>query len=269
MEKWEISVLSSGPGILLLTWGILSGLDVTLSPSSDAVHIVSNRYDNLEYGIPGDCDQIIHREGYALGYVEDWEQPAWVSYRLTAEEAMSHNADRGVYFAADPEIATGSATLDDYANSGYDRGHFAPAADMRWSDKAMRESFLMSNMSPQLPLFNRRIWMHVEKAVREFAKKEKSVFVVTGPIFYPNTPTNRIGRNNVAVPHAYYKVIYDETPPEKAIGFIVPNSNTNDSVMAFAVPVEEVEKVTHLRFFSESRKNRAIDKISVDTSDWK
>ena len=74
------------------------------------------------------------------------------------------------------------------------------------------------------------------------------------------------------IPNEYFSKTHSsnhQTPPEKTIGFIVPNSNTNDSVMAFAVPVEEVEKVTHLRFFSESRKNRAIDKISVDISDWK
>ena len=268
MSKLEIACICSSPAIILLTWGILTGLEFTLSPQSCSPNTVSNQYDNLDYGIPGKCDQVINREGYALGYIEDWEQPAWVTYRMTAEEASANTSNRGDYFAADPEIKTGSATLEDYANSGYDRGHLAPAADMRWSDKAMKESFLMSNMSPQLPMFNRRIWMHVEKTVREFAKKEKSIFVVTGPIFYPNTPTNRIGRNNVAVPHAYYKVIYDETPPEKSIGFIVPHSGTNDSVMAFAVPVSEVEKATFLQFFSSTKEDISYQKRTANTKDW-
>lgn len=230
--------------------------------------IISCPYDNLDYGIPGKCDQIVNREGYSLGYIDYWKQPAWVSYRLTEEEAVSRNAERGDYFMEDREIEKGSASLADYANSGYDRGHLAPAADMRWSEKAMKESFLMSNMSPQVPMFNRRIWMHVEKTVREFAKKEKSIFIVTGPIFFQNVHTNMIGCNHVAVPHAFYKVVYDETPPGKAIGFIVPNVNTNVSVMSFAVPVSEVERLTGLRLFCKDKNGKRIRKDSINLKDW-
>ena len=113
--------------------------------------------DNLAFGIPGPADTIIDREGYALGYSEYHEQPAWVIYHMTAEEATTKATSREDNFRPDPEIPTGSATLADYRGSGFDRGHLAPAADMAFSVKTMDESFYMSNMSPQRGEFNRGI----------------------------------------------------------------------------------------------------------------
>lgn len=220
------------------------GAGVYVFNKIDAPH-----YDNLDYGIPGECNQIVNRQGYALGYVEDWEQPAWVVYRLTAEEVATRAAARSNAFRADREIKTGSATPTDYLRSGYDKGHLAPANDMNWSTVAMAESFLMSNMSPQKPAFNRGIWKQIETFARHSAESEKSVFIATGPIFYQNVLTNRIGANAVAVPHAFYKVILDESPPSKMLAFIVPNEGTNATIEEFVRTTEEVENQTGLSFF--------------------
>lgn len=119
--------------------------------------IKNPQFDNLSYGIPGKADSIVEREGYALGYIEKHEQPAWVQYIMTSEEVSSRTAKRGDDFRPDPAVPTGSATPQDYTRSGYDRGHLAPAADMSFSGKTMSESFYMSNMSPQAPQFNRGI----------------------------------------------------------------------------------------------------------------
>lgn len=94
---------------------------------------VQSRYDNLSFGAPGKADTIIDRAGYALGYIEYHEQPAWVIYKLTRAEATTKAAKRGDDFRENPQIPTGSATLADYRRSGYDRGHLAPAADMAFS----------------------------------------------------------------------------------------------------------------------------------------
>lgn len=206
-------------------------------------------WDNLDLGVPGKCDQVIEREGYALGYVEAWEQPAWVAYRLTKDEVMSRKASRADAFMADPEVRTGSASPEDYSGSGYDRGHLAPAGDMHWSDKTMLESFYMSNISPQEPSFNRGIWSRLEQAVRRFAYSERSVFVVTGPIV-TDDDEKTIGRSKVRVPGFYYKVIYDETPPEKMIAFILPNEGSKKPLDGFVVTVDDVEEATGLDFFS-------------------
>jgi len=209
----------------------------------------SPQYDNLALGIPGKCDTLIDRPGYALGYIEYHEQAAFVIYKLTAREALTKEALRTNRFRSAPEIPTGSATTADYRRSGYDRGHLAPAADMAFSVQTMANSFFMSNMSPQKPAFNRGIWKRLEEQVRQIAIREKAIYVVTGSIL-PKKKTVTIGANQVTVPTHYYKVIFDLTPPRKMIGFILPNEGSDRPLEDFAVTVDVVEKATGLDFFS-------------------
>ena len=211
------------------------------------------QYDNLSFGIPGKADTIVDRPGYALGYSEYHEQAAWVIYVMTREEATTKVAKRTDKFRSDPQIPTGSATSSDYRRSGYDRGHLAPAADMAFSGQTMADSFFMSNMSPQKPAFNRGIWKDLEALVRYFAITERKIVVVTGPIL-PKEKTVTIGANKVTVPTHYYKVIFDLTPPQKMIGFILPNEGSDEPLAAFAVTVDTVEKATGLDFFSKVPK---------------
>ena len=234
-----------------------------------SVITVQTQYDHLKLGVPGKADKIIDRPGYALGYIEYHEQPAWVIYHLTKEQALTKAAKRGDDFREDPEIPTGSATLADYRRSGYDRGHLAPAADMAFSVRTMSDSFYMSNMSPQKPAFNRGIWKNLEAQVRYFAITEKDIYVVTGPVL-PKTKTVTIGGNRVTVPTHYYKAIYDRTPPEKMIGFILPNEGSNRPLRDFAVTVDAVEDATGLNFFStvpQLKQEQLESAISI--RDWR
>lgn len=230
---------------------------------------VAARSDNLAYGAP--CKkgvQVVDRVGYALGYSEKYEQPLWVSYRLTAEEALTKVARRAEDFRPDPAICTGSALIEDYRRSGYDRGHLAPAADMAWSAQAMSDCFYLSNMSPQVNAFNGGIWAKLEKWVRGVAIREQKVFVVTGPLFETNVVHKTIGPSRVVVPEYFYKVIYDETPPEKMIGFIVPNA-PNKNIYKFAVSVDEVERRTGLDFFPNLPKpEQARLESQCKVNDW-
>ena len=239
--------------------------------SQQPVLSVQSQYDNLALGVPGKADSIIDRPGYSLGYIEYHEQPAWVVYRMTYEEAVTKAAKRGDDFKEDPKVPTGSATLADYRRSGYDRGHLAPAADMAFSVRTMDDSFYMSNMSPQKPQFNRGIWKDLEAQVRQFAITEKDIYVVTGPIL-PKTKTVTIGANKVTVPAHYYKVIYDRTPPEKMIGFILPNEGSNKRLQDFAVTVDAVEDATGLNFFSlvpQPKQEQLESTVSVRVWRWK
>ena len=245
-------------------------LATTSTRQSFSYTIRNPQFDNLSYGVPGKADSIVEREGYALGYIEKHEQPAWVQYIMTSEEVSSRAAKRGDDFRPDPEIPTGSATSQDYTRSGYDRGHLAPAADMSFSGKTMSESFYMSNMSPQAPQFNRGIWSKLEKQVRHFATKEKRIVVVTGPIL-PAEKTITIGTNKVTVPQYYYKVIYDTTPPEKMIGFVLPNKGSSADLRTFVVPVDRVEELTGLDFFSavpKEKQEQMERTITVENWHW-
>ena len=227
-------------------------------------------FDNLTLGIPGPADTIVDRPGYALGYIEYHEQAAWVVYRLTAEEITTKAAARTNDFRADPDIPTGSATPDDYKRSGYDRGHLAPAADMSYSIRTMSDSFYMSNISPQRPGFNRRIWKKLESTVRKFALAEKDMYIVTGPIL-PKNKTLTIGPNEVTVPDALYKIVYDRTPPQKMIAFIIPDAESSAPLQSFVVTVDCVEETTGLDFFSElpqPLQENLESTISIDKWDW-
>ena len=227
-------------------------------------------YDNLDYGEPGRADMLIEREGYALGYNRQWKQAAWVSYRLTANEVLSNACQRTNAFAKDPDIASDFSLPQDYAASGYDRGHLAPAADMHWSDKAMAESFYMANMSPQKPRFNRGIWSTLEQWVRDTAVAETNIVVVTGPVVSSNDLANTIGKRHVVVPGFFYKVIYDETPPVKMIAFLLPNEGSPLAISNFVVTVDSVEIATGLDFFSAlpDETEDALES-SVSVVDWK
>ena len=247
---------------------------VTVPGSTTAqqpVITVQTQYDHLKLGVPGKADTIIDRPGYALGYIEYHEQPAWVVYHFTKEEAVTKAVKRSDDFREDPEIPTGSATLADYRRSGYDRGHLAPAADMAFSVRTMSDSFYMSNMSPQKPAFNRGIWKNLEAQVRDFAITEHDVYIVTGPIL-PKTKTVTIGGNKVTVPTHYYKIVYDRTPPEKMIAFILPNDGSNRPLQDFAVTVDAVEAATGLNFFSivpQPKQEQLESTISVQDWRWK
>jgi len=215
-----------------------------------AAAVFAAAFDNLDLGVPGHCDQIVERQGYAFGYSDWHKQPLWVQYRLTADEVTNAVASRTGRFAADRRVVGGSATPEDYTRSGYDRGHLAPAADFRFDGTAMRESFMMSNMSPQLPAFNRGVWKRLEEHVRTLAVQRGSLVVVTGPIFRTNTPVRVIGANRVRVPDAFYKALYAEDEPQGMVAFVLPHEGTQAALCAFATNVDAVEEMTGLDFFS-------------------
>ena len=212
-------------------------------------------------------EQIIDHFGYSLSYNEDHEQANWVIYELTDNE-VSGGVKRKNQFRSDPKVKTASASLSDYRGSGYDRGHLAPAADMKWSVTAMSESFYMSNMSPQRPSFNRGIWKRLEEQVRLWALNNKSIYVVTGGVLEDELET--IGVNEVSVPEYFYKVILDYIEPElKGVGFIIPNKRSNERLINFAVSVDSVEISSGIDFFyllPDSIEKRI--ESNVNLSEW-
>ena len=233
------------------------------SPVSSQETIVA-----LELPEDGFDGQVLSHTGYTLKYSEEDEQPYWVAYELTSDEIYG-DVERKDHFRSDPSVQTGSAALSDYSSSGYDRGHLIPAADQNWSEEAMDDSFFLSNMSPQVPAFNRGIWAKLESIVRTFAKDNKSLYVVTGPILIDG-PYDSIGKNKVSIPHYYYKVILDYTSPGiKSIGFILPNEGSSDDIVNFATSVDEVESKTGIDFFyklPDSQENTIESSFNVD--DW-
>ncbi len=205
-------------------------------------------HGHVALGIPGPEDQLLCREGYALGYSFKKKAPMWVAYMLTSE-SVKRKFKRSSSFREDEELPVEyRALLSDYKGSGYDRGHMAPSATVDSSHNAMEESFLLSNMTPQLSGFNRKGWRALEKKVRDWTNERNELYVVTGALFEGKPKT--IG-DGVYVPSHLFKVIYDWRSQE-AIGFIVPHKAFSKvDLPGFIVSVDEVESRSGLDFNPE------------------
>lgn len=194
--------------------------------------------------MPNSIGELVVHSYYTLSYNEEKEQANWVAYKLTSE-MIQGSAVRKNNFKEDPDVETGSAKLIDYKGSGYDRGHLCPAAAMKINTKAMSESFYMSNMSPQVPGFNRGKWKNLEAKVRKLTVKNDSLYVVTGPIFKDNK--GEIGPDHVCIPGYYFKVIYFPRQ-KKTLAYLMPNRKIEKNIDAFIVPLDSIERFSHIQF---------------------
>lgn len=207
--------------------------------------------EHVKYGAPSTQPVLLCRLAYVLSHNSSHKVPDWVAYRLTREQLLAGNVPRSDDFRPDVDLESGERSeLKDYKNSGFDRGHMAPAGAMKWSERAMSESFLLSNMAPQVGAgFNRGIWKSLEEKVRVWAVARGELYVVTGPI-YDSANLSTIGTNQVTVPTHFYKVIFDPVSVE-AIAFILPNkSNPSSQLPTFIVSVDAVETKAGLDFLA-------------------
>lgn len=194
------------------------------------------------------------RTGFAISYNNFYKVPNWVAWELTRKETTG-SEERKNKFLPDPDLPEPRVEHSDYTHSGYDRGHMAPAADMKWSEKAMQESFYMSNICPQNQGLNRDNWGDLENKCRIWAKKYRSVYIVCGPIYDSSNP-KRIGQHKVAVPDRFFKVvlIYNLKNPV-AMGFLFENKARHHKLEKYMVSVDSIETITGLDFFSQLPDN--------------
>jgi endonuclease G len=164
------------------------------------------------------------------------------------------------------------AKMNDYRGSGYDRGHQVPAADCKFSQQAMDDTFFLTNMCPQVGQgFNRDYWSHFEDFCRRLTHKYPSVRIVTGPLYLPKQHPDGKWRvsyevigdpPNIAVPTHFYKVILaegkDANAPVAVGAFILPNAviNNKTPLTEFQVPVDIVERASGLEFLKLLPANR-------------
>ncbi|EJT98508.1 mitochondrial nuclease [Dacryopinax primogenitus] len=256
-------------------------------PSTDVV--INPPTDVLKYGHPGPISDILQRTAYAARYDRKLRHPAWTAEHLTLASLGkgptrlgddSGRGDRGnSQFKEDeslPEMFR--AKLSDYFRSGYDRGHMVPAADAKISQAAMDETFLLSNIAPQVGAgFNRHYWAYLEDWCRRLTSSFSDVFVFTVPLYLPHQDPDGKWRvsyevigtpANVAVPTHFAKVVLASRPLspvtpnilELSLGaFVLPNAPIPDNVPleSFSVPVETVERAAGLTLFSTEVKKES------------
>lgn len=208
-------------------------------------------------------NEIVQHTAYTLSYNEQKKQANWVAYILTANEVNAAHVVRTNHFLSDPLVQK-CATDADYKGSGFDRGHLANAEDMSYSRTTMAESFYYSNISPQLPAFNRGVWKRLEELVRFWATKYDSIYIVTGPVLTNGLAT--IGADKVFVPEYYYKVLLEYNANEKkGIGFVLKNEASAATLKSFAVSIDSVEHLTGIDFFPKL-PDAVENKIEADAA---
>ena len=218
--------------------GVSEGTPITeSSPVSGIVHYW-----------PESTLPVIQHSTFTLAYDEAHEQARWVAYVLTREQLNRNFVERTDWYEVDESIPTGSAEFYDYKGSGYTKGHLLPSADRAWNRKVNEETFLMSNISPQTYHFNGGVWRELEENVRDWARTNDRLYIVTGPVLENSHET--ISPKEITVPEAFFKVVLDlDTPEQKAIGFVIPNEKTDLHLTDFARSVDEVEEITGINFY--------------------
>jgi endonuclease G len=224
---------------LLATTGFAYAADPQAAPKPVAACAAM-----VPYGAPSSKagEPVICRPGYILEHNNTAKIPGWVAWTLTPEHVISC-LPRADAFAADQSLGPNSAKPTDYAGSGYDQGHLANNADMSYDATVARESFIMSNMSPQLPGVNRGTWKNLESAERAWVYSNKAAYtIIAGNIWSASSKT--IGANKVVVPDALYKILVNNAT-KQSIAFIIPNiAGTDQDFTKYQVTVADVEKAS-------------------------
>ena len=238
-------------GLYVIGQGVYSSIASSGAEAAETSGKLSHiHYDNLEkviipIGIPSRIKDYV---GFRVSFNKDNRTPNWVAWELLGSETEGEKK-RTNKFWQDEELE-GCPTTFDYSYSGYDRGHLCPAADQKWSQRAMEDCFVMANICPQDHSLNSGAWNSLENKERFWAKRDSALVIVAGPI-YEKTDTLRIGDAGVRVPGAFFKVIaapYLDRP--RGIAFVYPNMTSPGNMQNYVVTIDEVEKLTGFDFFS-------------------
>lgn len=259
-------------GIAFFAFKLSSG---TTEASAEVLHYDGATAGNslLDVRIPAGVKNVrLPHTAYISYFNTKHRIPNCVIYELTATQVAQCDAPgaekrKNYQFNADP-MCSASPQWSDYKHSGYDRGHMAPANDMKWSKTSMEESFYMTNICPQLHALNDGCWRKLELAIHQWAKRDKRLIIAAGPVL--KNVMHAIGPDrNISVPAAFYKVVYAPNQG-RAIGFIFNNEKITGGYASHAVSVDYVERVTGIDFFSaldDALENKIEAHSSIDM--WK
>ena len=190
-----------------------------------------------------DTIRLVHKE-YITVFSKSKKYPVLVEWWLTKQKVSCPNPiPRKDQFVPDPLLEAETNIAKDYIGSGFDRGHMAPAADNQCSGPdAMKESFYFTNMAPQYGSLNRGDWKTLEMRTRELAKSQDSVKIWTGSV----GEIKKVQR--LSIPEKCWKVIYIKST-DSWMAYIFNNDQSKaNGIEDNKVTVEDVEKLTNLKF---------------------
>lgn len=229
----------------------------------------SDQTETSEQVVLGGSATVLSRQGYTTGYSAEWRCPQWVAWTLTSDHTTGPYKRKGVSYREDTDVPSPRATNSDYMRSGYDRGHMCPSGDNKWSQQAQEDCFLFTNMCPQSHNLNGGDWNELEMKCRTWAKRYGEVQIVCGPWFRQGAKPKTIGRNRVAVPDGFWKVVLRTGNRPAAIGFYYANDDGHAAMSTYVRTVDEIEAMTGLDFFSalDDKTERRIE-ATANLSDW-
>lgn len=218
----------------------------------------------LRYGAPV-CDQILAGRYFTIGYSWYFRQAKWTLeiVRRGGKEFMPDvfkKSERLDNFRADVRLPHRfRASLAAYKGSNYDRGHLVASANSILRSIENSESFLLSNMSPQTPAFNRQGWRKLEEEVRKLNDREEilEVYVLNCPFFDFTKPLEIIGDKadaygiNIPVPHGFVKSVLAEyhTGELKLWTFLMPNAKIQKPLKDYLIKTYDAEQLIGGRFW--------------------
>lgn len=231
--------------ILLLSFITVTSFAWTQRPNSAQAQCIVH----APFGFPtaNPLPYPICREGYFVGYDAAAKLPKYVTYTITPKSALGC-FPRTNAFVKDETTPNGPRP-DDYAGTGFDKGHMSPDGDQSWSQQVEWESFLMTNMAPQAGSLNRGIWKLLETNVRGWTVQLNNTYTVyVGGIY---GATNKKIGNGVVVPNAYYKVVINHNTGEVA-GWYFPHTepypNLGNDLTKFRLGINNIEGAAGVKF---------------------
>ncbi len=257
-------------------------IDKEISKLNDEINYLSEKRDSLKkvieilklsqlkeslikYGLPQlqEGDELICHSAFCFVYDENHEVAKWTAH-IISRDIINAAVGRTNDFRIDTLVKTGTSQQEDfftvteddngnikYIGYGYDRGHLAPSADFRWSEIALSESYYYSNMTPQLPKFNRELWAEIENFARSYIVNhpDRDLFVITGPVLHDSLPKIEQSINKVSIPEYHYKILVD-TVEKKGIAFLVSQYKLDYPIESYVVTIDSIQKITGLKFYT-------------------
>ena len=228
------------------------------------------------YGVPA-ADQILYNRHYVLGYSYYFRQAKWA---LDIVDPAKTEIERKDVFRSDYRIPEKfRADKEVYIKSGYEKGHLIASANQIETEIQNSETFLLSNMCPQKPKFNKGVWKKLEEAVRALDSNPKvfETYVISGPLFYFDKEVLMMGIDDdsisvtLPIPHAFFKSVLVEknTGTINMWSFIIPNEKSDQNLEKYLVKTTKVEKISGLLFWETLLGTKMMKKKNRINKMWK
>lgn len=218
--------------------------------------------------IANENNYLMVKAAYSMSYNRSRNTPNWSAWRL--DSSWIGTANNGS-FAPDTSLPAGwyQVTPTDYSEPIYDRGHMCPSGDRTVTQPINDQTYLMTNIIPQLPANNQGPWVDFENYCRTLAASGNEIYIFSGGVGNHTTIGASMDPDKrVVVPTTTWKVVLilpngndDLTRASvrstRAFGVIMSNVSISQTApwRNFRTTVDAVEYLTGYDFFNQIPKN--------------